>query len=78
MFALIAFLQWGNVVKNLHNTKLDLNSSNKLKKVAQINTIKIQIKRKVFEGLTLFSHYFHRQKLNKVIKWKITLDMILV
>jgi len=42
MFAVIAFLQWGNVVKNLHNTKLDLNSSIKLKKVAQINTIKIK------------------------------------
>jgi len=39
MFALIAFLQWGNVVKNLHNTRLDLNCSIKLKKVAQINTI---------------------------------------
>jgi len=27
MFALIAFLQWPNiVVKNLHNTRLDLNS----------------------------------------------------
>jgi len=39
MFALIAFLQWGNVVENLHNTRLDLNCSIKLKKDAQINAI---------------------------------------
>jgi len=45
MFALIAFLQWGNiVVKNLHNTRLDLNCLIKLKKVAQINTIEQRYK----------------------------------
>jgi len=45
MFALIAFLQWGNVVKNLHNTKLDLNCSIKLKK-AQIKHNKDTNKKK--------------------------------
>jgi len=66
MFALAAFLQWGNiVVKNLNNTrKLDLNgSTNKYNAETFLNRPNTSI---------------YIQKLNKVIKWKITLGSILV